>query len=571
MKKLINRPEDVVEEMLQGLLVLHPGLVRLSGHKVLMRSDASAVCQKQIGLISGGGSGHEPAHAGFIGKSMLTAAVAGEVFTSPSTDSVLAAIRAVAGEAGVLLIVKNYTGDRLNFGLAAEIARAEGITVEQVIVADDVALAGIGDTAGRRGLAGTVLVHKIAGAAAEEGRSLAEVKSIAEQVLQNIGTMSVSLSAGTPPAVGRPSFILTDEEVEIGLGIHGEPGIRRMPLVPADQIADQLLDPVISALQLRRGERVVVLINNLGTTTPMEQAVVARRVVFSLQAKELTIDRLYAGTFMSSLDMAGISISLLRLDDRILQRLDAPTSAPAWPNVLRQPPPGDLTERVLKAKTIETSIASTAGAKDISGAMAQAIIAACDAITAAENHLTELDRVVGDGDLGFNMARAAVAIKGHLRSYPLDSSAGTLKAIALTLATVLGGSSGPLYSTILLRVGTALQSAPDHSLDTWAKALLSGCDAVSQLGGAREGDRTMLDAILPFVHVFQHQVTSGASLQSSLMAGAEAAERGAEATSTMIARRGRSSYLGERALGHPDPGAIAAGIWLRAVAISLIG
>ncbi|WP_288115159.1 dihydroxyacetone kinase subunit DhaK [Microbacterium sp. SCN 71-21] len=225
MKKFINRPEDVVEEMLQGFSVLYPGLRRLSGHQVMVRADAEKVRNHQVALLSGGGSGHEPAHAGYVGAGMLSAAVAGEVFTSPSSDSVFAAIKAVAGEPGALLVVKNYTGDRLNFGLAAEMARAEGIPVEVVIVDDDVALKGTGQGTGARGLAGTVFIHKLLGAAAAEGRSMAEVAAIGRAAVSSLATMGVSFSAGTSPAVGRPGFDLGEDEMELGLGIHGEPEV----------------------------------------------------------------------------------------------------------------------------------------------------------------------------------------------------------------------------------------------------------------------------------------------------------------------------------------------------------
>src|SRR6185503_13661558 len=229
MKKLINSPRTLVREMLEGLADLHPGLAILDSDNVILRADLPAAQQRPVALLSGGGSGHEPAHAGYVGEGMLTAAVAGEVFTSPSVDSVLAAIRASAGPAGAVLIVKNYTGDRLNFGLAAELARAGGIAVEQVVVADDVALSGVVADERRRGIAGTVLVHKIAGAAAAAGRSLADVAQLARDAAADLGTMGVALGACTVPAAGKPGFALAAGEIELGLGIHGEAGVERAP------------------------------------------------------------------------------------------------------------------------------------------------------------------------------------------------------------------------------------------------------------------------------------------------------------------------------------------------------
>ncbi|MFZ1009984.1 MAG: dihydroxyacetone kinase subunit DhaK, partial [Candidatus Sulfotelmatobacter sp.] len=279
MKKFINRPEDVVEEMLQGFVTLHPGSGRLAGHSVIVRADAARARDKQVAVISGGGSGHEPAHAGYIGAGMLSAAVVGEVFSSPSSDSVFAAIKAVAGKAGALLVVKNYTGDRLNFGLGAEMARADGIDVEMVIVDDDVALKGTELAGGARGLAGTVFIHKIAGAAATEGKSLEEVAAAAKAAIESLATMGVSLSAGTSPAVGKPSFELGDGQMELGLGIHGEPGVKRMDLPPGDELTETLLAEVLKYGRFGDQKRVAVMVNNLGATTEMELAIIARHVV----------------------------------------------------------------------------------------------------------------------------------------------------------------------------------------------------------------------------------------------------------------------------------------------------
>jgi dihydroxyacetone kinase len=311
MKKLINRPEDVVEEMLQGFSVLHPGSALLAGHKVMLRNDAEQVREQQVAIISGGGSGHEPAHAGYVGAGMLSAAVAGEIFTSPSSDSVYAAIKAVTGKLGALLVVKNYTGDRLNFGVAAAMARAEGIAVETVIVNDDIALKGTEQATGARGLAGTVLIHKLVGAAAAQGKNLADVAAIGRAAIQSLATMGISLSAGTSPAVGKPSFELGEDEMELGLGIHGEPGVTRTQLQSADKLTETLLGKILKYGNFGEDRRVAVMVNNLGATTDMELAIVARHAVPFLKSKGYIVERIYAGTFLSSLDMAGISISCL--------------------------------------------------------------------------------------------------------------------------------------------------------------------------------------------------------------------------------------------------------------------
>ncbi len=567
MKKFINRPENAVEEMLQGLAVLRPGLVRLSGHKVMFRADAEQIRNQQIAIISGGGSGHEPAHAGYIGAGMLSAGVAGEVFTSPDTDSVLAAIKAVAGKSGALLVVKNYTGDRLNFGLAAEMARSEGIPAEMIIVDDDVALKGKGQFAGARGLAGTIFIHKLVGAAAAEGKNLADVAAIGRAAVKFLATMGVSFSAGTSPSVGKPSFELGDDEMELGLGIHGEPGVTRTHLQPADELTETLLTEILKHGKFGDDRRVAVMINNLGATTEMELAIVARHLMAFLERKAFTVERIYAGTFLSSLDMAGISISVLGIKDGWLRWLDAPTSAPAWPNVLKQRS-GKV--EVQMAPKVSVNLSSTT-LKDVQTETGRrtrrAIEAACEALIEAEGELTEMDRITGDGDLGTNMKRAAAVVRDAAESYPLDDVPATLKALGHTLRRELGGSSGPLYGVLFLRCGNVLEHSGWAGLAQWAKALEEGCRAISELGGAKPGDRTMLDALDPFVRSLK---SAGANVSREvLLTATEKAKRGAESTAQMIPRLGRSSYLGDRVLGHPDPGAKAVAIWLRAISEAL--
>jgi dihydroxyacetone kinase len=546
MKKFINAPRDVVEEMLQGLVVLQPGSARLAGHKVMVRADAEQFRDRQVAIISGGGSGHEPAHAGYIGAGMLSATVAGEVFTSPSSDSVFAAIMAVAGNPGALLVVKNYTGDRLNFGVAAEMARAEGVPVEIVIVDDDVALRGSAQLAGARGLAGTIFVHKLVGAAASAGKSLAEVAAIGGAAVQALATMGVSFSAGTSPAVGKPSFELEAGEMELGLGIHGEPGVKRVALQPGDEVTDTLLDAIVKHGNFGNEKRVAVMVNNLGATTPMELAIVARRIFPNLQSGGFTVERMYAGTFLSSLDMAGISISVMGVDDQSLRYLDADTAAPAWPNASKERP------RQAESKAAPVVAHVGGGAQTEKGRkVRRAVEAACHALISAEAQLTEMDRITGDGDLGVSMERGAQAVLVSLDSYPLDDIPATLRALSDTLRRNLGGSSGPLYGVLFLRCGTVLAASGD-----WVNALEQGCRAISELGGAKPGDRTMLDALDPFVQALKR----GANLKTAVAT----AEQGAEATAQMKPKAGRSSYLGDRVLGHPDPGAKAIALWLQA-------
>ncbi len=568
MKKFINRPEDVVEEMMQGLAVLHPSSARLLGHKVMVRADAERARDQQVAVLSGGGSGHEPAHEGYIGVGMLSAVVVGEVFTSPSSDSVFAAIKAVSKEPGALLVVKNYTGDRLNFGLAAEMARSEGISVEIVIVDDDVALKGTGQATGARGLAGTIFIHKLVGAAAAEGKSLADIVAIGRAAVESLATMGVSFSAGTSPAVGKPSFELGEHEMELGLGIHGEPGVKRMRLQTADELTETLLAEVLKHGRFGDEKRVAVMVNNLGATTEMELAIVARHAMSFLESKGFSVERMYAGTFLSSLDMAGILITVFGVNDEWVRWLDAATTAPAWPNALKQRPGKPLAQIAGEVSTKVSSPTGRGAQSEAGRKTKQAIEAACKALLGVESELTEMDRVTGDGDLGTSMERAAKAVQGAVGSYPLDDVPATIRAIGHTLRRELGGSSGPLYGVLFLRCGSVLEKSCATGLAQWAEALDQGCRAISELGGAKPGDRTMLDALDPFVKTLRKGVGGKAS-RETILAAVEAAERGVEATARMKARLGRSSYLGDRVLGYPDPGAKAVAVWLRAATEAL--
>ena len=570
MKKLINDVSAIVPQMLAGLAELDPGLVLLPGGVVAVRADARTTGLDQVALVSGGGSGHEPAHAGYVGPGMLSAAVAGEIFTSPSTDVVLEAIRAVAGPQGVLLIVKSYTGDRLNFGLAAEIARSEGTEVELVVVADDVALSDDDSNAGRRGLAGTILVHKVAGAAAAEGLSLTEVAEVARTTVAALGTMGVALSPSTVPAAGRPGFTLADDEVEWGLGIHGEAGVRRSRLEPADAIVERLLSAVIDDLGLRSGSRVALLVNNLGGSAAGEITLVAGAAVRYLRARELVVERAWAGTFLTALEMAGCSLSLLGVDDRRMARLDAPTRTWAWPDRLGRVAvarPEQASPTPVPAARSESD--EPRGRLDPGSGLARAVTAACETLVAAEPELTALDSQVGDGDLGDSLARAARAILAEIGGYPAAESPGAvLRAMSTTVRRVVGGTSGPLYAVLLLRAAVVLEEAdgPD-----WAAAFSAAVAGVQELGGAQRGDRTMVDALAPAADAFADELRRSSDLAAALARMVDASAAGTAHTATLTARRGRSSYVGERAIGVPDPGAEAVARWLTAIRDALSG
>ena len=329
MKKIINKADEVVEEMLQGMVLAHSGYVkRIEGYDVLVRNDSPK--KGKVALVSGGGSGHEPSHCGYVGKGMLDGAVAGEVFTSPTPEQVFEAIKAVNGEAGVLLIIKNYTGDVMNFEMASEMAEMEDINVENVIVDDDVAVEDSTYTVGKRGIAGTVFVHKIAGAAAERGLKLNEVKRIAKKTINNVRTMGMSLTPCIVPAAGKPSFEIGKDEMEMGLGIHGEPGTHKEKIKSANDIAKYLLEKILKNMNIEKDDEVAVMVNGLGGTPLMELYIVNRELHKELQENEIKIYRTFVGNYMTSLEMAGASISILKLDDELKKLLDATADTPAF-------------------------------------------------------------------------------------------------------------------------------------------------------------------------------------------------------------------------------------------------
>lgn len=328
MKKVINNPDYVVEEMLEGMLYAYPQyLSKVENANVLVRKEMKT---DKVALVSGGGSGHEPSHGGFVGYGMLDGAVAGAVFTSPTPDQIYEGIKAVANDAGVLLVVKNYTGDVMNFDMAKEMAEMEGIKVESVIVNDDVAVENSTWTIGRRGIAGTVFVHKIAGAKAETGATLEEVKAVAEKVIDNVRSMGMALTPCIVPAAGKPNFTLDENEMEIGMGIHGEPGTHKEELKTADEIVTHLMDKILGDMTLSEGEEVAVLVNGLGGTPLMEQFIINRKVNKILEEKNVKVYKTLIGEYMTSIEMAGFSISLLKLDEELKNLLDAKADTPAF-------------------------------------------------------------------------------------------------------------------------------------------------------------------------------------------------------------------------------------------------
>ncbi|KAH9330234.1 hypothetical protein KI387_002342, partial [Taxus chinensis] len=568
-----------VTEFIEGMVETYPNLQYLDGFpevKVVLRADISRGTYEKVAIISGGGGGHEPAQAGFVGAGMLTAAVCGDIFTSPPANSILAGIRAVTGPQGCLLIVTNYTGDRLNFGLAAEQAKAEGYKVETVIVGEDCALPPPRGIAGRRGLAGTVLVHKVAGAAAEAGLCLADVAAEASRAAQMVGTMGVALSVCTIPGQVT-SDRLGPGKMELGLGIHGEPGAAVFDIKPVEVIVSHVLKQILTKepqyIPTKRGSRVALMVNGLGATPLMELMIVAGKAVAQLQLDHgLAVERVYTGSFMTSLDMAGFSLSVMKVDSTILPRLDAPTKAPAWPVGVDGPRPPTTVPVPMPAHPMESKEAPCRPQYlTLQGKVLEvAIKAGAEELIQLKDTLNEWDNKIGDGDCGNTMCKGASAILEDMKNfYPLNDSTETINEIGVTLRRVMGGTSGVLYDIFCKAAYAKLKESTSSSIPAiqWAAALDAAVAAVSKYGGAVAGYRTMLDALIPASLALNERLSAGDDPLTALIVSSEAASAGAEATKNMEAQAGRAAYVPSDILSSvPDPGAKAAAAWYGAVA-----
>lgn len=539
MAQFINAREELVTEAIDGLLRTGQGrLARLDGYphiKVVVRTDWDA---SKVALISGGGSGHEPSHAGFVGQGMLTAAVCGDVFASPSADAVLAGILAVTGQAGCLLIVKNYTGDRLNFGLAAERARELGRKVSMVVVDDDVALPELPQP---RGVAGTLFVHKIAGALAEAGANLDDVTAAAHRVISDVASIGMSLDTCTVPGTAKEDRIAVGK-AELGLGIHGEPGVEVVDFQSARAAMDMVVDRL--APKLGTGPH-VALLNNLGSTTPLEMSVLTEELCRSRIGDRIS-HVIGPAPLMTSLDMHGFSLSVLPVDSAQVSALQASVAPVAWPGcpaisqIAVQPMPAGM-------EPVTYQASSNDAARDL-------IAAACDALIGAEAQLNVLDAKSGDGDTGSTVAVAAQSVRSSLDELPMADTSQLFRALAGNLQQTMGGSSGVLLAIFFAAAGEAAASTDLVS------ALKAGLDRVQQVGGAAPGDRTLIDALMPALE----------ALPQGVAAAASAARAGADGTAAITnAKAGRASYVSASNLeGHNDPGAEAVALLFEHLAAS---
>ncbi|MRM95786.1 dihydroxyacetone kinase subunit DhaK [Riemerella anatipestifer] len=592
MKKIINTPESFVVEMCQGMAKAHPELEFVEKYKIIKKKEIN---QEKVTLISGGGSGHEPAHAGFVGNGMLDAAVCGDIFASPSQIQVFNALKLTQSKKGTLMIIKNYSGDLMNFNDAASLAKDEGIEVEAVYVADDIAVKDSLYTVGRRGVAGTVLVHKIAGAKAEQGASLEEVKRVAQKVADNVRSFGFALTSCTIPAAGTPTFELGNDEMEFGVGIHGEPGRKREKILSANELAERIIPDIIEDLKLEKEEKIVLLVNGFGGTPLQELYLFNNSVTNVLEKKGIIIHKTMVGNYMTSIDMAGASISLLRLDQELLDLLDAPVSTPAlnWGNQMSNYEKScvDAIEGLAKVlgnalpknkDTIQKNAPSLEEEKNketlyqVEGTpvinniintpgMVKLIDKMADIIIAHEVDFCEADRN-GDGDFGMSIAKGFKQLKKDWDTRKKGNIGEFLMSCSEIIMEYCGGASGPLWGNAFRYAGKASIGKQEIGVSELAELLQAAVIGIQETGersfgrGAKVGDKTLIDALVPAADSLKDSAEKNIDLITAMKLSADAAKEGAEKTKGFAANLGRAGTVGDRSIGYPDAGAYGIGI-----------
>lgn len=588
MKKIINKPETFVKEMCNGIVAAHPEFELIEKYKIIKKKNIN---KDKVSLISGGGSGHEPAHAGFVGLGMLDAAVCGDVFASPSQIQVYQAIRETASDKGTLLIIKNYSGDMMNFKNAVYLASEDGILVDYIKVDDDIAVQDSLYTVGRRGVAGTVLVHKIAGACAEQGKSLQEVKEVAEKAAKNVRSIGFAFSSCTVPAKGTPTFDISEMEMEYGVGIHGEPGIKREKIVSADELAARMVKALLEDLDMDDSakEEIVLLVNGFGSTPLQELYLLNNSVAKEFSKRNININRIFVGNYMTSIDMLGASVSIMKLDDELSDLLSQKSDAPGFKvdGPIEKVPYQDLIGEGKEQKEVSYMVETDSDWAVISDDlislknMIYIIDKMSECIIRNEIPFCELDSHAGDGDFGMSVAKGFKQLKREwkdiieTKSYSIGSF---LEACSLIIMEYCGGASGPIWGTAFRGAGKAVGEKKFLTTGEFAEMLQAAVKGIQNTGersfgrGAVVGDKTLIDALIPCADSWVDSAEKGISFKDALNLGAEAAVEGAKFTEEIVARMGRAGTVGERSLGYPDAGAHALGVIFTEIAdtISLV-
>lgn len=588
----MNTPETFVYDMCHGLAMAHPELEFVEKFKIVKKKEIN---EDKVSLISGGGSGHEPAHAGFVGKGMLDAAVCGDVFASPSQVQVYNAIKKCATDKGVLLIIKNYSGDCMNFNNAMADAQDDGLKVDAVYVNDDIAVKDSLYTVGRRGVAGTILVHKCAGAAAEQGKELEEVKRVANKVIENVRSFGFAFTSCTVPAAGHPTFEIGDDEMEFGVGIHGEPGRFREKIDYSngkfsDNLAERIVKDLKEDLGLKKDEEIVLLINGFGGTPLQELYILNKSTTDALNAEGIKIHRTVVGNFMTSIDMAGASISVLRVDEELKKLVDYPVNTPAltWGGAMNEQAAAAVEAMNAIAKALNiTPVAEAHAAKKATKAVAaeedtnavyevegkpevtetintaafvQIVDKMADIIIENEVPFCEADKM-GDGDFGMSIAKGFRQLKADWATRKKGDIGEFLVSCSEIIKEYCGGASGPIWGSAFKYAGKAMAGKKVVDLKDIAFLFTEANRGVYETGkksfgkGAEIGDKTLVDALKPCAIALTKAAKEGKALREGLDLGAKAAHDGAEATKTHVATLGRAGTVGERSIGYPDAGA----------------
>ncbi|QCR26988.1 dihydroxyacetone kinase subunit DhaK [Priestia megaterium] len=580
MKKIINKPEDVVLEMCKGMVLAHTELNLIEKYKVIKKEQIN---KNKVSIISGGGSGHEPAHAGYVGKGMLDAAVCGDVFASPSQIQIYQAIKETASDKGTLLVIKNYSGDMMNFKNAAYLAEEDGIQVDYVKVDDDIAVQDSLYTVGRRGVAGTVLVHKIAGAAAERGYDLPKVKEAAENAIANVKSIGIGLTSCTVPAKGTPTFEIAEDEMEFGVGIHGEPGIRREKIISADELAERMVTALLKEIGIEDGKgEVAVLINGFGSTPLQELYLLNHSVIRELSRRKVTIARTFVGNYMTAIDMAGASISIMKLDENLKSLLSEECDTPAlrikgevpavtYDEIIGTVEAPKVSYEVQTNKEYSVVTENRLTLNNIIFMVDQM----SECIIRNEIPFCELDSHAGDGDFGMSVAKGFKQLKSEWQEILENKSndiGNFLEACSIVIMEHCGGASGPIWGSAFRAAGKNTESKSELTLAEFAEMVQASVKGIQATGersfgrGAVVGDKTLIDALVPYADTLTSSAAEGESLKHALVKAAEAAVEGAKSTEQIVARMGRAGTVGERSLGYPDAGAHGLGVIFTEVA-----
>ena len=577
MQRIINDPNLVVEDMLKGFLKCHKDRLHADPKNPRTIVSNSFNEKPKVGIVTGGGSGHKPAFIGYCGRNMVDAVAVGEIFSSPTAEAFEQCIRAVDQGLGVAVLYGNYAGDNMNVKMAKRAVEKDGIAVKLVVANDDVPSDPV-DRSKRRGVAGEIMMWKCGGAKAARGGNLDEVIVCAQKAIDNSRSVGIGLGPCTIPANGKPNFSIEPGTMEVGIGHHGEPGVRVEPLKSADEMAQEMVDIVLPDLPFVAGDEVVVLVSGLGATPIMEQYIFFSKVYDLIEEKGISIYKSYVGDYFTSLEMNGITLTVMKLDDELKACIDMPVECDGLTQFGSMPiaetvaaaPVAAASAKV--AEVVEDAPAKVKAARERVGATianaggAAIALAICDAIHEKAAYLSEVDGETGDGDHGINMNKGFLMAKERINDgMSLTEALGT---IGDTLVKDIGGSMGPIYGTFFETLADGL-NVPEFDAIDLKETFGNVVDALKDLAGAKEGDKTLIDTAAPAARAFAAALDEGKSLGEALDALATGAADGLESTRGMQAKIGRAARLGERSIGHLDAGATSCDIILETLAKSL--